>query len=313
MSLVHRRRWVRAFLRPLAGVLFVAVIGTAEAAQVSFAITTDTYVDSRISNTGKNYGSATTVRAVVNSSDASVTRGLFALPPELNLYTPEQVLEAVISFYVWQDNTGSRNVTLYPLTRPFIEGTGNGTAPADGATWYTYDGTHDWTTPGGDYDTNYPVIGVKGPILDTNQNDRFFYWDITSLLTNAVARSNLVNNGAMLQIDELPIPPSGTPRAPFTSSDDAGYAAEYRPRLSLIIAPQTIDVMRVTMEADALVIAVTNCTPFVTNRIEYTLDLAQGESWTALTHVVSTGTTTNWVVPVPTNWPQAYYRIVADP
>jgi hypothetical protein len=294
--------------------LLLPIGGQGLAVELSFPITTDTYIDSRITNTGKNYGAANTIRVVVNGSDASVTRGLFELPPEIHLYAPDQILQAVVSFYVWQDNTGARNVTLYPLTRAFKEGTGNGASPADGATWHTYDGTNSWIQPGGDYDTNFPVVATKGAVLDTNQNDRFFYWDVWPLLTNEIARSNLLTHGAILQIDETPLPPTNsTPRAPFTSSDDTSYAVSYRPQLRLLIVPRTVDVWSISREGDAVLLNATNCTPFVYHRIEYTSDLLQTNGWTLLTNVAATGTATNWSLPLPTNAPRAFYRVGVEP
>ena len=283
------------------------------AAQVTFPIATDTFVDSRSSNTGKNNGAATTVKVTINSSDGSITRGLFLLPPDITLYETSQIARASVVFYVWQDNTEDRNVTLYPLTRPFVEGTGNGTIPADGATWQTYDGTNGWTTAGGDFDTNFPVVGVKGDILDPDMHDRYFTWNITALLTNESARAELLNHGAILVIDEVPPPSIGMPRAPFTSSDDLGYDAEYRPHLELVVIPRTMDVAVATFDgsAKAITLALTNCTPYITNRIERSFDLTQPDGWTLVTNLVTTGDATNWSESL-TNWTNAYYRIMGE-
>lgn len=282
----------------------------AQAAQVHLPITTDASIDSRSSNTGKNYGAATTAKVTINSSDGSITRGLFQLPPDLTLYETGQIARAAVVFYVWQDNTEDRNVTLYPLTRSFVEGNGNGTLPADGATWHTCDGTNAWTTVGGDFDTNFPVVGVKGDILDPDLHDRYFTWDITALLTNESARTELLNYGALLQIDEVPPPAIGMPRAPFTSSDDLGYDAEYRPHLELVVIPRTVDVAIATFDggAKAITIALTNCTPFITNRIERSFDLTKHDGWTLVTNLVTTGAATNWSESLE-NWTNAYYRI----
>ena len=281
--------------------------------EVQFAITTDTYVDSRSSNTSRNYGVATTVKTVVNSSDASVCRGFFRLPPEVGLYTTDQIARATVLLYVWQDNTAERNITLFPLTQAFVEGTGNGTDPADGATWTTYDGTNVWTSPGGDFDTNYPITGVKEPILDPDLNDRYFRWDITALLTDGQARSELLDNGALLRLDEVPLPSSGMPRAPFTSSDDLSYTAAFRPRVELLVIPRTVDVQRVTIEDGSLVVALTNCTPFITNRIERTFDLLQPNGWIVVTSLVTSGHTTNWAWPLPSGESNAFYRLSGAP
>ncbi len=279
------------------------------AARVVLAITNDAYVDSRSSNTGRNYGAATTVKTVVNSSDGSVCRGLLMLPPELDLYPTDQLARASVLLYMWQDNTTNRNVTLYPLTRSFVEGTGNGASPADGATWQTCDGTNAWTTPGGDCDTNFPIVGVKEPILNIAANDRFISWDITPLLTNAQARSELMNYGAMLQIDEAPLPPSGMPRAPLTSSDDLAYTAEFRPHVLLLVVPQIA--LQASVEGDTIALAATHCAPFVTNRIERSFDLLQPDGWTLVTNLVTTGFATNWAELIPPEWTNAYYRITS--
>ena len=283
------------------------------AAPLTFPIATDTYLDSRSSNVAKNYGAATTVKVLINSSDASVCRGLFRLPPELELYAAGDIAEAKVYFYLWQDNTTNLNVTLYPLVRPFAEGTGNGTAPADGATWNTADGTNAWTAAGGDFDVNFPVVGVKEDILDPDLHDRFFSWDITTLLTNDVARSNLLANGALLQIDEVPVPATGMPRAPFTSADDLSYAAAYRPRLDVKVILRAPVVPEVSIAGGTVAMAIADCTPLVTNRIERTLDLQQTNGWTFVTNVVSSGSATNWTETLPPEWTNVFYRVVAVP
>ena len=283
------------------------------AAPLSFAIADDAYLDSRSSNAGKNYGAATTVKALINSTDASVCRGLFRLPPELDLYGSGDVVSAKVFFYLWQDNTEDRNVTLYPLTQSFAEGTGNGATNADGATWATYDGTHAWSAAGGDFDTNFPVVGVKEDILDPDAHDRFFSWDVTALLTNAVARSNLLAHGALLMIDEVPVPATGMPRAPFTSSDDLGYAAAYRPHVDVKVAVRVPEVPQIAVADGGLEIHLANCTPLVACRIERTPDLTQTNGWTFVTNVVSTSAETNWLETLPADWTNAFYRISVVP
>ena len=54
--------------------------------------------------------------------------------------------------------TGAANeiVQVYKITRSateVLEGTGDASATADGATWATYNGSNNWTTAGGDYST----------------------------------------------------------------------------------------------------------------------------------------------------------------
>jgi len=274
----------------------------------ALTITATAYVDSRVSNQTLNYGRAHTVKALVNSnvtSDGSVCRGLLRLPPQLWAYPPEQVLSARVVLYVWQDNSGSRDVTLYPLTRAFVQGTGAGTSPADGATWLTSDGVNPWANPGGDFDPAHPVAGVKGSVLDPDLNDRFFYWDITALLKNAAARTALQNCGAILRMDESPPPATGAARAPFTSSYDPSYAPSWWPTLQLIIAPALAGVSVVD---GAVSFAISNLTVGVTNTIERSPDPA-ASGWAAVASFVAAGTSTNWSEPLPPGWTKAFYRL----
>lgn len=281
---------------------------SAHAAEVVFPIATDVSIDSLTSNTGKNYGAATTVK-VLASSNGSVCRALFQLPAEIGLYPTNQIAAATVFFYVWQDNTSDRNITLFPLTRSFVEGTGNGTMPPDGATWQTYDGLNAWTEAGGDFNTNHPVIGIKGPIVDEVNHGRYFSWDITPLLTNEQARTELMSCGALLRIDEVPVPPSGMPRAPFTSSDGA---VNERPFMQLLVIARTSTVDSVSMTEESVILNITNCTPYVTNRIERSLDLQQADGWTLVTNLVTSGSETHWTESVHSDWTNAFYRVRND-
>lgn len=283
------------------------------AAPLSFPIADDAYLDSRGTSVSNNFGSAGTVKALINASDASVCRGLFRLPPELAGFDPADVLSAKVLFYVWQDNTAERNVTLYPLTQPFAEGTRNGSGLADGATWLTRDGTHAWNSPGGDFDVAHPVVGVKEAILDEEMHDRFFSWDVAPLLADPAARSNLLAHGALLMIDEVPVPADGWPRAPFTSSDDLSYAAAYRPHVDLRVVVRTPEVPQIAVAAGTVSVHLANCTPQVALRIERTRDLMQTNGWTLVTNLVSAAAETNWLETLPAEWTNAFYRVTAVP
>ena len=283
------------------------------AAPLSFPIDVDAFLDSRPANANLNYGSAITVKTLVNSSDASVCRGLFRLPPEIALYAPSEIASAKVFFYVWQDNTAERNVSLHPLLRPFAEGSRDGSATPDGATWNTADGTNAWSTPGGDFDPAHSVPAVKEPILDESAHDRFFSWDLAPLLADESARSNLLANGALLRIDESPLPPSGTPRAPFTSSDDFSYAPAYRPRLDLRVVLRTPAAPRLSVAGNVASLDLADCTPHVAHRIERTRDLAQPNGWIPVAAWTPSDSGTPWTETLPPGWTNAYYRVVAAP
>ena len=91
----------------------------------TYQITTDTYLDS--ANPTENYGLSGSDKVVINST--SMCRTLFDLPTDLWSYSPGSIESASVSFYVFNDNTATYNVSLLPLTRGFAVGTGtrNGT------------------------------------------------------------------------------------------------------------------------------------------------------------------------------------------
>jgi hypothetical protein len=300
---------LRHRLQALLIALGIALAGQpAQALTNALTITTTTYTDSRPSNQTLNYGHAHTVKVLIDNnvtSDGSMCRGLLQLPPQIWAYPPEQILSATVVFYVWQDNTGSRNVTLYPLTRSFVQGTGTGTSPADGATWLTYDGAQPWTNPGGDFDSGCPVVGVKGNVLDPDENDRFFSWDITALLKTSTSRAELQNYGAMLRIEETPVPDSGLPRAPFTSSYDPSYPPAYWPSLQFTLAPT---LSNVSVSGGAISFSIGNLTVGATNTIERSFNLATS-GWTAVSSLVAASTSTNWSETLQPGWTKAFYRL----
>ena len=302
---------LRSSFKTLAIVLAIApLVPTLQAQTFVTNILTTTYLDSWIINQTNNYGEAHTIKVLVDgmgqedpTKDGTVCRGLFQFPPQLFSYSPSDIVSASVSFYVWQDNTTNRNVTLFPLTRSFVQGTGDGTYPPNGADWLTYDGVNPWTNPGGDFDTNYSVIAVKGPIL-SDENDRFFYWDITPLLQNPTSYTELKNDGAILRIDETPVPTNNImPRAPFTSAYDPSYTPAYWPALQVFVRPSLFNV---TISNGVFSFSISNLTVGVSNTIQRTFNLI---TWTNDSFFVATTNTVNWSEPIPPGWTNAFYRV----
>jgi len=133
----------------VAGLFILATPVQADAVK-QFPIDVDTYIDSR--DATFNFGVSTTAKIVVNGADGSLTRVLFKLPDSLWSIPEDELISVKVWFYVFQDRTADRTVTLYPLIKGFAEGKGSGTASGDGATWQTYDGKNSWTCTGGDFD-----------------------------------------------------------------------------------------------------------------------------------------------------------------
>jgi hypothetical protein len=229
----------------VACLLTVVAAGPAALADNTFTyqITADTYLDS--ANPTENFGLSGSDKVVINNkntSSPSMCRTLFDLPTSLWSYSPSSIVSASVSFYVWNDNTGTYNVSLFPLTTTFVVGTGNGTATANGATWLTYDGVNSWTTSGGDFDSANSVVGAKGTlgVNPGDPNGRFFTFDITSLLANPTAEAELQNYGAMLSIDiGQALPPGGQQYyASFTSANSSSYTIPYLPSLEVTVVPE---------------------------------------------------------------------------
>ena len=183
-------------------------------------ITVDTYIDSfRPTN---NYGASGSAKVVASATPA---RTLFKLPEDLWTNDVSQIVSATVSFYVWNDSTGTQDMYLHPLTRAFTE---------DGATWNTYDGANAWTAAGGDYNSGNSVLAVKGVagVYSNDANGKFFTWDIMPLLTNPATYAELQAYGALLDAG------TATPQkfASFNSSDKTGYPQAYLPALTLVRA-----------------------------------------------------------------------------
>jgi hypothetical protein len=234
----------------IACILAIQAAGSAALAQTTITdqITTDTYLDS--ANANSNYGLSGSDKVVINST--SICRTLFDLPANLWSYSPGSIESAIVSFYVFQDNTQTYNVSLLPLTRGFVVGTGgsSGLIPANGATWNTYDGITSWTTAGGDFDSANAVVGTKGP-LGPNPGDpsgRFFTFDITSLLNNPTTGAELQDFGAMLSVDfGQTAPATGQRYDSFTSADTTHYTAPYLPFVQLTVVPEPSSWILVTV------------------------------------------------------------------
>ncbi|MBI5871137.1 MAG: DNRLRE domain-containing protein [Actinobacteria bacterium] len=104
------------------------------------------------------------------------------------------VLSARLSAYqMGQGNTNPQTLDLHYLTRDWVQGTGTGSATADGVTWNTYNGVSNWTTAGGDYNA-----GISGSVSAPNSTASWVDWDITAL-TQSWTNLSIANNGAIIK------------------------------------------------------------------------------------------------------------------
>jgi RHS repeat-associated protein len=98
--------------------------------------------------------------------------------------------------------TGSVTANLYPLSRAYTDGDVN---------WDTYDGTHSWTTPGGDF-TSSPTASA---VVPSAGGETIF--DVPTALVQSWVDGSAPNNGILIKASNES---SGNNLATFQPSDD---------------------------------------------------------------------------------------------
>lgn len=120
---------------------------------------------------------------------------------------------------------GTLQVSLYRVSRAWVEGTQNGSGPSpNGATWQTYNGSASWTSQGGDHD-----LGAAA-LTTVNSASGWYAWNATTLVAGWLTNP-ATNNGMLL--DAAGGGMGGSNTATFTSSDANGAAAAQRPKLTI--------------------------------------------------------------------------------
>lgn len=119
---------------------------------VKSAVSKDTYI--RAINPTYNFGASKVEVVGHSSSNNSKYRALLKFDA-----IPSLVSSIVSHLWICNTQNGGTNTALlqlFGIKREWIEGTGNGSATGDGATWNKYDPSNDWETAGalgaGDYD-----------------------------------------------------------------------------------------------------------------------------------------------------------------
>jgi serine protease AprX len=120
----------------------------------------DAHISSASPNT--NYGNADPMKVQTNSLRALIGWNLSSIPANADISS------AVMQMYVPSvQKTSGNTVNAYRITRQWYE---------NNVTWNKYDGTHSWTTTGGDYDSTIWAsmsVGAKG---------KYYSWDLTQLV-----------------------------------------------------------------------------------------------------------------------------------
>jgi len=145
-----------------------------------------------------------------------------------------QIVSATLSLWAIQDySLNARTLRAYRALKPWLEGTGNGTADTgNGATWITYDGVANWDGSGAssDSDVEDAYIGSVNMPAGTNAGTVTATQHDIVLSPDAIqdwVSGAMENHGLLLRMDT-----ENNDRWGFASSDNA--TAEIRPRLVVV-------------------------------------------------------------------------------
>lgn len=176
-------------------------------------------------NTGANVvitfgkGDGYTQRCLLQFDLSSIPAGATIVSAELALY-------ATAKFVVQDDTYG-----IYRMLQAWTEGTKSFNAPADGASWNTYDGASGWQTAGasGANDVETPNIGTL-LLPAAGAVNEWKIWTLDPAKVQEWLDGILTNNGLMIRSTEAVTKNYWS----FASSDNA--TAGNRPKLTIVYA-----------------------------------------------------------------------------
>ncbi len=136
--------------------------------------------------------------------------------------TGVRIISATLELKNWSVNAPGV-VGVHRLTRGWVEGSKFGGGQADGATWYTYDGTNNWSSAGGDFQPGpYAEVAVSAATAG-----QWVGWEIASLV-QAWVNSDVPNHGVLLKGD------ASVDKAMFASRETADPLNA--PKLTVVFA-----------------------------------------------------------------------------
>ncbi|MBK5226454.1 MAG: DNRLRE domain-containing protein [Thermoleophilia bacterium] len=122
------------------------------------------------------------------------------------------IKSANLSLYqMGQGDPNPQTLNVHYLTRDWAEGTGQGSATGDGATWNTYNGVNNWTAAGGDFNG-----AASGSATAPNSTVTWVNWDLTTL-TQSWVNTSVTNYGVIIKQNVEA--PAGTDYKSYYSSD----------------------------------------------------------------------------------------------
>lgn len=185
-----------------------ANVSIAPELEVSYSIT-------RTTEAGANYGNSQALRVGLDSASNSLYRSLLyfdlsSIPSNAVMNSSELVL--------YSDGNGpAMSVSLHEVSRNWTEG--DGTA-GSGATWLSYNGSANWSNPGGDYNAVSEAARNVSSAGD-------YSWNTTTLVSRLVLGAS--NSGFMLVAD------NESQGMKVFSSGDAADAQQPRLRITYAV------------------------------------------------------------------------------
>ncbi|MHB8858928.1 MAG: DNRLRE domain-containing protein [Thermoleophilia bacterium] len=187
--------------------------------------------DTSVSSTGAtlNYGGSTDITAGNISASAETRRGLIKFDLSA-IPVGSTVNSATLSIYQHgQQSSATVPLELDYATRTWAEGTGNGAATGDGATWVTSDGVNGWSAAGGDFNNVAPPTATA-PDSPSGAWVDFAVRDLTQNWING----SITNEGAFIK--KVAENPAANDARYFYSSDYLSDAS-LRPKLAIEYVP----------------------------------------------------------------------------
>ena len=130
----------------VSGTVSLCTTASFQQGTASYAGARDTYIQQ--ANVTYNYGAATPLMVDSDEPNGSGNDVSALLYWDISAIPAGSTVEsAAVTVYVENVTDATPGFDMYAMTQAWTEGTGNGSATADGATWNTYNGTTAW--PGG--------------------------------------------------------------------------------------------------------------------------------------------------------------------
>lgn len=148
---------------------------------------------------------------------------------DLSLIPSNSIIESAdLQLYLLNKGTTPQiNTSIQRITHEWIEGTGNAQKTNDGATWNTYNGTSNWNTSGGDFDTYIWTI------TEVSSKDTWYSFDITNLVQSWI--NNTYKNYGIIIRDMI----TNSGEWKFASSDNTNSSAHPKINITYTIPDLT--------------------------------------------------------------------------